>query len=632
METEAQRQIVDRLKISFFDYYRYQPSESEQKSWHHSLHALAAQIKRTKLFDHGLILEMQLPLTSKRLDCILTGHSATDSPAAVLVELKQWTDAAPADEDKCVMVNFGPGTKVLQHPSYQAKYYADYLRDYRVVFYEEPAVPLSPCAWLHNFQRDPDSTLLDIEKFGDVLAEAPLFAGSDADAFGNFLLGHLERGGGASVLERIVQSRFAPSRKLMEHTASVIKGDPVYVLLDEQRVAYERIMLAARRSRRGGKRCVIIVEGGPGTGKSVIALNVMADLLGTGRNVQHATGSKAFTENLRKALGTRAGTQFRYFNSFVDADEGEVDVLICDESHRIRETSNNRYTPSAKRSQYLQIEELVKASKVAVFFIDDQQVVRPGEVGSTRFIEDTALELGAKVVREKLVAQFRCAGSDEYIDWIDDTLGLRETESSEFELGSGFDFKIVDSPFELEDEIRERVQTGSSGRISAGFCWKWSKPKDGLLVDDVVIGEYRRPWNAQPDAVRLPPGVPKSNYWATDPRGIEQIGCVYTAQGFEFDYIGVIWGTDLVYRAEQGGWVGQKTSSYDAQVKRARDGQFADLVKNTYRVLLTRGLKGCYIYFMDRETREHFESRLISQKDIAGGPRFSESERGLPDR
>lgn len=611
LESEAQRQIVDRLRISFLDYYRYEPSDSEKKSWHHSLHALAAQIKRTKLLDHGLILEMQLPLTSKRLDCILTGHSPSGSAEAVLVELKQWTDAAPADEDKCVMVNFGAGAKVLQHPSYQAKYYADYLRDYRAVFYEDPVVTLSPCAWLHNFQRDPDSTLLDNGKFGSVLCEAPMFAGSDADAFGQFLLARLERGSGANVLERITQSRFAPSRKLMEHTASVIKGHPVYVLLDEQRVAYERIMLAARRSRRGGNRAVIIVDGGPGTGKSVIALNVMANLLSSGRNVQHATGSKAFTENLRKALGTRAGTQFRYFNSFVDAEEGEIDVLICDESHRIRESSNSRYTPLQKRSQQLQVEELIKASKVSVFFIDDQQVVRPGEVGSTKFIEESALLLGATVVREKLVAQFRCAGSDEYIDWIDNTLGLRDTDVAEFDLSAAFDFRILDSPFELETEIRARVHSGATGRVSAGFCWKWSKPKDGALVNDVVIGDYQRPWNAQPDATRLPAGVPKSNYWATDPLGIDQIGCVYTAQGFEFDYIGVIWGTDLVYRSAQGGWVGQKTSSYDAQVKRARDGHFADLIKNTYRVLLTRGLKGCYVYFQDGETRDYFESRVV---------------------
>jgi hypothetical protein len=612
LQAEAQRKIVQRLQISFFDYYRYQPSDSEQRSWHHSLHALAAQIKSTKLLDHGLILEMQLPLTSKRLDCILTGHKANGEASAVLVELKQWTDAAAADEDKCVLVEFGPGVKLVEHPSYQAKYYADYLRDYRAVFYEDPAVPLHPCAWLHNFQRDVDSTLLDLDKFGMVLSEAPLFAASDAALFSQYLSERLEAGNGAPVLERIVKSRFAPSKKLMEHTAAVIKGHPVYVLLDEQRVAYERILLAARRSTRfNGKRAVILVEGGPGTGKSVIALNVMAGLLAEGRNVQHATGSKAFTENLRKALGSRAGTQFRYFNSFIDAEDAEIDVLICDEAHRIRESSNSRFTPVSRRSELLQIEELIKASKVAVFFIDDQQVVRPGEIGSTKLIEEAAARFEGSVAREKLVAQFRCAGSDEYIDWLDNLFGIRETDVVEFELQTAFELRIMNSPSELEEWIHARVAEGNSGRVAAGFCWKWSDPDESGLVSDVVIGTYRRPWNAKPDAARLPSGVPKSNYWATDPRGLNQIGCVYTAQGFEFDYIGVIWGNDLVYRAAEGGWAGKKQFSYDSQVKRARPELFTDLVKNTYRVLLTRGLKGCFVHFMDAETRAFFESRLV---------------------
>lgn len=612
LQAEARREIVKKLNISFFEYYRYQPNESEQRSWHHSLHALAAQIKQSKLLDNGLILEMQLPLTSKRLDCMITGHSASGNPNAVLIELKQWTDAMPADEDKCVQVEYGAGLKVVQHPSYQAKYYADYLRDYKAVFYEEPALPLHPCAWLHNFQRDMDSTLLDGVKFGEALGEAPLFAANDSHEFGTFLAGYVEAGKGEALLERVTTSKFAPSRKLMEYTAKVIKGNDVYVLLDEQRVAYERICLAAKRAVNRKNHSVIVIEGGPGTGKSVIALNVMADLLAQHKNVQHATGSKAFTENLRKILGTRAGTQFRYFNSFVDAEEGEIDVLICDEAHRIRETSNNRYTPAGKRSNILQVEELIRSAKVSVFFIDDQQVVRPGEIGSIKLIEESAEQFNAKIIREKLEAQFRCAGSDEYIDWIDNTLGIRETDANEFDADSGFDFRIIESPQELDDLIHEKAEAGESARLAAGFCWPWSKPKDGKLVDDVVVGSFRRPWNATPEATRLPPNVPKSNYWATDPRGIGQVGCVYTAQGFEFDYIGIIWGNDLVYRASEGGWVGQRAFSHDSQVKRAKDEHFRDLVKNTYRVLLTRGLKGCFVYFQDRETRDYFESRIVA--------------------
>lgn len=191
------------------------------------------------------------------------------------------------------------------------------------------------------------------------------------------------------------------------------------------------------------------------------------------------------------------------------------------------------------------------------------------------------------------------------------------TEVTELDSTSAFDFGIVDSPTELDEMVRGRADAGESARLAAGFCWRWSDPKDGALVDDVVIGSFRRPWNAKPDAAKLPPRVPKSNYWATDPQGIGQVGCVYTAQGFEFDYIGVIWGDDLVYRASEGGWVGQKAASHDSQVKRAQPEHFTDLVKNTYRVLLTRGLKGCYVYFTDLETREYMRLRMVGEEEVA---------------
>lgn len=612
LEHDAQRSIVEKLKISFLEYYQHMPSESEQGSWKHSLRALATQIKRTSLTDHGIILEMQLPLTSKRLDALLTGISREGKASSVLLELKQWTDAASADEDECVQVAFGRSPKVVLHPSFQAKYYADYLKDYRSVFYEEPAVDLWPCSWLHNFQTDPDSTLLDRNKFGDVLNDVPLFGGSDAESLTHFLLEHLGNGGGRPVLDRVLNSRFAPSKKLMEHTASVIRGNRDYVLLDEQRVAFDRIIHAAKRaSNRNGQRSVILINGGPGTGKSVIALNVMAELLSMGKNVQHATGSKAFTENLRRALGSKAGSQFRYFNSFVDADDGAIDVLICDEAHRIRESSNNRYTQAGKRSALPQVDELMRSSKVSVFFIDDKQVVRPGEVGSSELITDAAKSMNAKVVRQDLIAQFRCGGSDEYIDWVDNLLGIRATSQDKLDLEMPFKFEIVASPHDLETNIRNQIAAGNAARLTAGFCWKWSKPKDGSLVDDVVIGTYRRPWNAQPDATKLPKGVPKSNFWATDPAGVDQVGCVYTAQGFEFDYVGVIWGPDLVWRAEEGGWTGVRGASHDGVVKRSTDEHFTDLVKNTYRVLMTRGMKGCYLYVIDEETREHIANSLI---------------------
>ena len=313
---------------------------------------------------------------------------------------------------------------------------------------------------------------------------------------------------------------------------------------------------------------------------------------------------------MRKIIGNRGSVQFKFFNSYMGAEPNSVDVLISDEAHRIRKTSNNRYTPKPKQSNLAQIDELLQAAKVAVFFIDDVQVVRPDEVGSVLYIKEAALQHDCQVFEYELDAQFRCSGSDAFVNWINNTLGIRRTANVLWEGDSNFDFNIVSSPQELESIIRKKVAEGNTARVTAGFCWPWSDPRNGgMLSDDVVIGDYHRPWNARNDAIKLAKGIPSAALWAYDPNGIGQVGCIYTAQGFEFDYVGVIVGPDLKYDFERQEWVGDKDSSYDTVVKRSGD-KFTELIKNTYRVLLTRGLKGCYVYFMDKDTERFFKSRL----------------------
>jgi hypothetical protein len=375
---------------------------------------------------------------------------------------------------------------------------------------------------------------------------------------------------------------------------------------------FERIRATVKSGFFGRRKQVVIVHGGPGTGKSVLAINLMAELLRDGRNAHYATGSKAFTETLWEVIGSRSRATFKYFNSYGRAEFNEVDVLICDESHRIRDTSNSRYTKRELQSTKPQVRELLEAAKVAVFFIDDRQTVRPNEIGSTKHIREHALAVGAELSEYQLEVQFRCAGSDGFVNWIDNTLGIQRTANVIWDGADGFDFQILRSPQELEIAIRQRAAEGFTSRVAAGFCWPWSPPRpDGTLVDDVVIGDYRRPWDAKPGNWRLAPGIPSAALWATDPNGINQVGCVYNIQGFELDYVGVIWGKDLVYDFDRQTWAGDKTQSADSVVKRSKE-QFVDLVKNTYRVLLSRGIKGCYVHFLDRNTERFVRTRIES--------------------
>lgn len=611
VEAVKANEIADRLSGAFFDYYGWEPPASEVRSWRNSLRALSNAIELGGLDDHGLLLEMQLPMTSRRLDALITGHNREGRPAAVIVELKQWSDdVEPSRVDDMVTVRYGKGRKEQLHPSAQVGQYRQYLADSHDTFHDG-AVQLRACAYLHDFHHDDQSELLSA-RHADNLAVYPLFAGDRITELVAFLDDHLGDGSGLGVLRQVREGRYRPHKKLLDHTAAMIKGESSYVLLDEQQVAFKTILSTVAEAKDLDTKAVFVIRGGPGTGKSVIALNLVAELAANGYSVHHATGSAAFTNTVRKRVGTRAASMFTFFNSYLNADEDTLDVLVCDEAHRIRKHSWNRWTKKkADDPNRPQIDELLSVARVAVFFIDDLQAVKTDEIGNSTQIEQLAAHHGAEVHEFNLEAQFRCGGSDGFVRWVENTLHIRRTANQLWAGDDGFDFDIVDSPHELDALIRTRADEGHSARLVAGYCWPWSAPNnDGTLVDDVELDGFARPWNARPNATGLAAGIPKSHFWASEPGGIDQVGCIYTAQGFEFDYVGVIFGDDLVYRPGEG-WVGRREFSYDGGLKRGTSAEdFTRLVKNTYRVLLSRGLKGCYVYFTDAKTREFVESRL----------------------
>lgn len=610
VEDTTQNQIAEKMRNTFFQYFRYYPSQSEVSSWRNSLRSTSLILMSANLMDHGVILEYQLPLTSKRLDCMLCGKNDAMHEGAVIIELKQWESCHPSDGDNEVMTFLGGTEREVLHPSAQVGQYMTYLQDTHTAFYDSASpIFLSACAYLHNYAFRNGDPLLS-EKFRSLIERYPLFSENDTSQMKAFLQENLSGGEGLEVLQKVEKSRYRPSKKLMDHVGNMIKGKPEYVLLDEQLVAYDKVLSWARQGYHDGKKRVLIIKGGPGTGKSLIAINLMADLSLRGYNAQYATGSRAFTETLRKIIGSRGSVQFNYFNSYMNAESNTIDVLIADESHRIRKNSYNRFTPKRDRRDIPQVEELIWASKVCVLLLDDDQIVRPGEIGSSDYIREHALRQGCEIFELELEAQFRCGGSDAFVNWINNTLGISRTANVIWEGNENFDFRIVGSPEELEAMIFRRKEEGYSSRMTAGFCWPWSKPRgDGTLEPDVQIGDYCRPWNARPEASRLANGIPKAVTWAHDDGGINQIGCVYTAQGFEFDYVGVIFGDDLRYDFETQRWEGHKECSYDSVVKKSGK-RFTDLVKNTYRVLLTRGLAGCYVHFMDKDTETFFKSRM----------------------
>lgn len=599
--------IADRLREAYFNQFRYEPPASEVTSWRHSLRALSDVISSAELLDHGVLLEYEIPLTSLRLDAMISGHDSKSVPHAVVVELKQWQKAQESASDNEVVAFVGGREREILHPSVQVDRYRTFLSDALPVFHsEENTVQLSACSYLHNYRFDPNDAIFG-SKFNTALASAPLFCADSVNELTEFLRPRLEGGRGVVVLDRIERSEYRPSRKLMEHVAAVIKSKSEYVLLDEQQVVYDRVLTLAAQKFQSRKKPTIVVKGGPGTGKSVIAVNLIGDLSRRGYNAQYATGSKSFNQTIAKVVGTRAAQQFKSTHQYGGVGADTIDVLVVDEAHRVRERTTIPFQP---RRDETQMEELLNAARVTVFFIDDVQVVRPNEIGSSQYIRDAAQRAGHEVFEHQLDVQFRCAGSEGFVNWVDNTLGIRRTANVIWNEHERFDFRIFETPAALDAAIRQKAKDGASARMTAGFCWEWSDPlPNGTLHPDVTIGEFRRPWNAKPGAGRLAAGIPKAPLWASQPGGLEQIGCIYTAQGFEFDYVGVIFGADLIYSFDVNDWKGQSEHSHDGVVRQARS-RFTDLVKNTYRVLLTRGMKGCYVCFLDKETERFVRSRM----------------------
>lgn len=556
------------------------------------------------LEDVEVLIEHQMPLSSKRADVVLAGqHPRTGAPSYVVVELKQWSNARPFDETgELVSVEGAPGGPRL-HPVAQVQRYCDYLVDFTAALHQDED-PIAGAAYLHNATSDMEQRLGGYPQSG----RGRLFTGAGRGKFVDFLRSRLDPSvAGASSADRLLQSAVAPSRQLLTVVAEELANREQFVLLDEQAVAFDLVMHAVEEARRSDQKTAVIVSGGPGSGKSVIALSLMGALAARGRTVVHATGSRAFTQTLRNISGqrrARATNLFKYFNSFMDAERNGLDVLILDEAHRIRATSEHRYTPAAQRTGRPQVDELLATARVPVFLLDQDQVVRPGEMGTVQDIAAHATALGLQVHQIALDAQFRCGGSEAYVLWVQRLLGLSADGPVPWDTDERFQLDVVETPVELEGRLSALRDDGYGARMTAGFCWPWSDPRaDGSLVHDVQIGSWSRPWNLKGD--RGLPGAPPSALWATRPEGFNQVGCVYTAQGFEYDWNGVIIGPDLVWRT--GRWVSRRGENKDPDFRSRTavdEAQFDRLVRHVYKVLMTRGMIGTFLYSTDPETRE----------------------------
>lgn len=611
VEDVVQDRIEENIDRIFYEKMGYHTSKSERDAWKNSMqYMLKVLIDNNIPGNVGIAIEFKIPNTSKRVDFIITGKDGNSKNTAIIIELKQWTEAEIVNgKDGIVQAFTGHALREVAHPSYQAWSYATTIEDYNETVQQEQ-IELHPCAYLHNYVTVTPPTLLS-DNYKDYLEKAPAFVKGDVEKLRDFINKYIKYGDDKETLYMIENGKIRPSKSLQDALSNMLKGNQEFVMIDDQKLVYETALQMARSSYRDGKKRVLIVKGGPGTGKSVLAVNLLVKLTNENMVCSYVTKNAAprnvyatkLSGDFRK---TRINNLFKGSGAFVESATNEFDVLIVDEAHRLNAKSGMFQNLGEN-----QIKEIIKASKFSIFFIDETQRVTLKDIGSIEEIQKYINQAEAESEIMELESQFRCNGSDGYIAWIDDVLDIRKTGNSDG-LDLDYDIKVCDSPTEVRDIIFEKNKINNKARLLAGYCWNWIKEgKNKSDVYDITIPEYdfAMSWN-----------LGSSSTWAIDPDSVNEIGCIHTSQGLEFDYIGVIIGNDLRYEDNKIVTDVTERAKTDQSIKginkiaqedENKAKKIADeLIKNTYKTLMTRGQKGCYIYCVDKALAQYLKNRI----------------------
>lgn len=587
-------------------------SPAEYHSWQNSLHFMRAAIDDPEIpGDTDVAIEYQIPRTSKRVDFMIAGADREQHSNVVIVELKQWDMAEKVDDimKHSVRAFTGGGRRIVNHPSYQAYAYATFIRNSSEQVQDED-IGIRPCAYLHNCSPE-NRKPLDDDIYRTWYEEAPLFDKSQVLRLRSYIKKYVtQKSATGDLLYKIDNGRIRPSKALQDCLVSLMKGNPEFILLDDQAVAFDMCKKIMDQCRKDLKKRCIIIQGGPGTGKSVLAVNLLKEFISDGLNASYCTKNSAPREAYQKLLaGSDLKAQvnikqlFRSPFGLCNMAPNFYDCLIVDETHRLVAKMYGDWNGEN------QVKECLQASLFTIFLLDEDQRITTKDIGSIDEIRKWAGVVGSHITMNDecvLRSQFRCNGSDQYILLINNILQIGEHVDVDFD-EMDFDLRIYDDPNAMRDDLREINRVNNKARMAAGYCYDWDVKNHRGDYDIYLENDFKAQWNLSTDKI-----------WAINPKSFEQVGCIHTAQGLEFDYIGVLIGKDLRYDPSTGRVITDRSmiskDDKSSGIRSAKPDVADQLIRNTYKTLLTRGQKGCFVYCEDKALADYIR-RIVQKGD-----------------
>ncbi len=583
--------------------------KSEFRSWENSLTYMYKVLNDNEIpEDAGVAIEFNIPQTAKRVDFMISGYDKNNLSNMVIVELKQWESLKEVEGTEALVETYtGGAVRKVVHPSYQAWSYAQLIKDYNTSV-QDMDITLHPCACLHNYIRH-ENDPLDAEQYEEYLEDAPAYTKGQVSDLRAFIKKSVVKGDNKDILYLVDHGKIRPSKSLQNTIASMMKGNKEFVMIDDQKVAYEEILRFSLQSQKDFKKRTIIVQGGPGTGKSVIAVNLLTELTLRDQMVQYVSKNSAPRQvYLKKLKGvikkSSVDNMFKGSGNYTEAGKNMAHTLLVDEAHRLNEKSG-----LFRNQGENQIKEIIHSAYCSVFFIDESQRVTMDDIGSVKEIEKWARQEQSELHYLELNSQFRCNGSNGYLAWLDQILQIRETANYDLE-GIDYDIKVCDTPGEVQNIIIEKNKESNRARMLAGYCWEWpKKERNNTDFHDITIDDFGMSWNLE-----------GGDAFAVSETSVNEVGCIHTSQGLEFDYVGVIIGDDMRYednhivtdytkraKTDQSLRGIKKLSKEDPEEAKKRADE---IIKNTYRTLMTRGMKGCYVYCTNEGMGQYLRERL----------------------